>query len=65
MLVRAPEIVVSTWEALRQRLKKISMEAVRSALHQFQDIWCELYPADQARVIQLRNRRSPAEHPPW
>ena len=28
-------------------------EVVRSALHQFHDIWCELFPAEQARVIQL------------
>ena len=53
MLVRTPEIVVSTWKALRSRLKGMTEEVVRSALHQFHDIWCELFPAEQARVIQL------------
>ena len=28
-------------------------EVVRSALHQFHDIWCELFPAEQSRVLQL------------
>ena len=53
MMVRTPEIVVSTWKASRQRLKGMSEEVVRSALHRFHDIWCELFPAEQARVIQL------------
>ncbi|MDB5507123.1 MAG: DNA-invertase hin [Devosia sp.] len=54
-LLRSPEIIVRTWEAARAHDDKsvITEADVRTALVQFDDLWDELFPAEQARIVQL------------
>ena len=52
-LLRAPEIVVRTWRAARQSGEEISEAEVREALERLDPLWGELFPAEQARVVQL------------
>ena len=52
-LVQSPEIVVATWRAARQTIKTISERQVRDDLHRFEELWAELFPAEQARLVQL------------
>jgi site-specific DNA recombinase len=52
-LVGSPEIIVATWRALRQQVQGLSELQVREHLLRFVDVWSELFPAEQARIIQL------------
>ncbi|MFY9737318.1 MAG: recombinase family protein, partial [Rhodoplanes sp.] len=52
-LVRTPEIVVGAWKAARRQDSGVTEEEVRSALAEFDAIWDELFPAEQARIVQL------------
>jgi site-specific DNA recombinase len=52
-LLRAPEIVVRTWQAARQLIEKISEAEVREALERFDPLWDELFPAEQMRIVHL------------
>ena len=52
-LMRAPEIIVATWRAARDQDGDISEADVRNALMKLDPLWDELFPAEQARVIQL------------
>jgi len=53
ILVQTPEIIVRTWKAARQHDRTVSEEQVRAALSEFNALWDELFPAEQARIIQL------------
>jgi site-specific DNA recombinase len=53
VLVRTPEIVVGAWKAARRQDAGVTEEEVRSALAEFDAIWDELFPAEQARIVQL------------
>jgi site-specific DNA recombinase len=52
-LLRTPEIVVRTWYSARQNNHSVTEAAVRAALRGFDELWAELFPAEQARIIQL------------
>jgi len=52
-MLRAPEIVVRTWRVARQLMGDIQEAEVREALEQLDPIWDELFPAEQARIVQL------------
>jgi site-specific DNA recombinase len=52
-LLRSPEIIVQTWRSARKSLKGLTETDVRSALLEFDQLWNELFPAEQARIIQL------------
>jgi site-specific DNA recombinase len=52
-LLRAPEIIVRTWRKAKQLLPDIEEREVREALHRLDPLWNELFPAEQARVVQL------------
>ena len=52
-LLRALEIVVKTWRAVRQAGQEISEAEVRESLERLDPLWDELFPAEQARVVQL------------
>ena len=56
-LLRAPEVVVATWRAARERDGAITEVEVREALHDLGPLWDELFPAEQARLIRLLVRR--------
>lgn len=53
LLVQSPEIVVGTWRAARQTIKGLTERQVREHLQSFAEIWNELFPAEQARIVQL------------
>ncbi len=53
ILLRSPEIVVATWQAIRREDKTICETEVRDALHRFDPLWEELFPAEQARIVHL------------
>jgi site-specific DNA recombinase len=53
ILLRSPEIVVATWRAARREDKTITEVEVRDALLRFDPLWEELFPAEQARIVQL------------
>lgn len=52
-MLRAPEIVVGTWRAACQHHDGITETDVRQALEHFDPLWEELFPAEQARIVQL------------
>jgi hypothetical protein len=52
-LLRSPEIIVPIWRAALQSLEGLSEADVRDALHRLDPLWDELFPAEQARVVQL------------
>jgi site-specific DNA recombinase len=52
-LLRAPEIIVRTWRAARQSIKGLSEAEVREALERLDPLWDELFPAEQAPIVQL------------
>lgn len=52
-LLRAPEIIVGTWRSARQAFKGMTEAAVREALERLDPLWDELFPAEQARIVQL------------
>ena len=52
-LLRAPEIVVGTWQAARNEIDGLTEAEVRNVLEQFDPLWDELFPAEQARIVQL------------
>ena len=52
-LLRTPEIVVRTWRATRERMPDISEAEVREALERLDPLWDALFPAEQARIVQL------------
>jgi DNA invertase Pin-like site-specific DNA recombinase len=53
MLLQSPEIIVQTWRAVRKQRPEVTENDVRSALTQFEDLWSELFPAEQARIVEL------------
>ena len=52
-LLRAPEIIVRTWRAARQAMDGINEAEVSDALNRLDPLWDELFPAEQARIVQL------------
>ena len=52
-VLRTPEIVARTADQARQQDGALTEGDVRHALHEFEQLWDELFPAEQARVVQL------------
>ncbi|WP_086086662.1 recombinase family protein [Pseudorhodoplanes sinuspersici] len=52
-LLQSPEILVATWREVRKTNPKIAERQVRDALENFDQLWAELFPAEQARIVQL------------
>jgi site-specific DNA recombinase len=52
-LLRSPEIVVATWRAARTEIEGLRESDVREALENLDPLWDELFPAEQARIVQL------------
>ena len=50
---RQPEIIIGTWKASKISDPEINENAVREALTQLDPLWDELFPAEQARIVQL------------
>ena len=52
-IFRQPEIVVGTWRSARADQDDVTEDDVREALQQLDPLWDELFPAEQARIVQL------------
>lgn len=52
-LFRAPEVIVQTWLTARASNAAITEMDVREALFEFDGLWDQLFPAEQARIVQL------------
>src|SRR3954454_21842407 len=52
-LLCTPEIVVRTWRAAREQDGSVTEAEVRTALADLDPLWDELFPAEQARIVQL------------
>jgi site-specific DNA recombinase len=51
IMLRSPEIIVATWRAAKQ--SGLTEVQVAEELRSFDDLWSELFPAEQARLVQL------------
>jgi DNA invertase Pin-like site-specific DNA recombinase len=52
-LLQSPEIIVATWRAAKSTSPKLTEQQVRDAMGRFDELWAELFPAEQARIVQL------------
>ena len=52
-LLRSPEIIIGTWRSARLEIEDLTEAEVREALEQLDPLWDELFPAEQARIVQL------------
>jgi site-specific DNA recombinase len=52
-MLRSPEIIVGTWLAARDQTDGLTEGEVREALDALDPLWDELFPAEQARIVQL------------
>ncbi|MBN8957106.1 MAG: recombinase family protein [Rhizobiales bacterium] len=52
-VLRSPEIIVRTWRIARRSLDGLTEADVRDALERLDPLWDELFPAEQARIVQL------------
>ena len=52
-MLRAPEVVMSTWRAAQPNCDGPAEDEVREALAALYPLWAELFPAEQARIVQL------------
>jgi non-ribosomal peptide synthetase component F len=56
-LMRTPEVIVQTWRAARKLGREVTEREVHSALTEFEELWNELFPAEQARILGLLVQR--------
>jgi site-specific DNA recombinase len=56
-LMRTPEVIVQTWRAARKLGREVTEREVHSALSEFEELWEELFPAEQARILELLVQR--------
>ena len=52
-MLRAPEVVMATWRTTQPDCEGLAEDEVRKALAVLDPLWVELFPAEQARIIQL------------
>ena len=50
---RSPEIIVKTWREAHARDESLTETDVRLALQDIDPVWKELFPAEQARIVNL------------
>ncbi len=52
-LLHSPETIVGTWRVARQSVEGLTEADVQEALERLDPLWDELFPAEQARIVQL------------
>lgn len=52
-ILHAPELIVKIWMAARQDNRASSEAEIRDTLVQLDPLWDELFPVEQARIVQL------------
>jgi hypothetical protein len=50
---RQPEIIIGTWRSARAEQDDVTDAEARDALTQLDQLWDELFPVEQARIVQL------------
>ncbi|MGY4255301.1 site-specific DNA recombinase [Bradyrhizobium sp. USDA 4516] len=58
LILQTPEVIVQTWRAVRKQRKDVNENDVREALLGFDELWNELFPAEQARIVELLVERA-------
>lgn len=53
VILQAPEVIVQTWRAARKHRQDLTESDVRKTLVEFDELWNELFPAEQARIVEL------------
>ena len=53
ILLLSPEIIVETWRSARKSIKGMTESEVRDALQAFDPLWNQLFPTEQARILEL------------
>lgn len=56
-ILQTPEVVSQVMAALKKEQGAVSEVDAIAALHEFKTLWSQLFPAEQARIIQLLVRR--------
>ena len=56
-ILQTPEVVTQALAALKEDQAGVSEADAIAALHEFDALWAQLFPAEQARIIQLVVRR--------
>ena len=56
-ILQTPEMVAQVMAALKKEKGAVSEADAIAALHEFRALWAQLFPAEQARIIQLLVRR--------
>ena len=52
-MIVSPEVIVATWKRMRTTSLRLTEGQVRLALIGFDDVWAELFPAEQSRIARL------------
>jgi hypothetical protein len=52
-MVASPEVIVATWKQLRGTPSQLTENEIRATLVGFDDVWSELFPAEQQRITSL------------
>jgi site-specific DNA recombinase len=52
-LLRTPEVIVRTWRAAYLNERELDQREVVEALQRLDPLWDQLFPAEQARILQL------------
>jgi site-specific DNA recombinase len=52
-MVASPEVIAATWKQLRGTPSQLTENEVRTGLVSFDEIWAELFPAEQQRITSL------------
>ena len=52
-MVASPEVIAATWKQLRGSTAQVTENEVRAALVSFNEVWAELFPAEQQRITSL------------
>ena len=53
VMLQSPEIIVAAWRVARKTIKGLTERQVAENLRRFDKLWSELFPAEQARIVQL------------
>ena len=56
-ILQTPEVVAQVMAALKKEKGAVSEADAIAALHEFKALWAQLFPGEQARIIQLLVRR--------
>jgi len=56
-LLKSPEVVMATWRGVNAQGVELPEATVREALEHLDPLWEELFPAEQARIVQLLVQR--------